>query len=71
MGIVGHDLRNPLTAIVTSAQLLLHYAGLNDRQSRVVRVLAMKADQPSPPTVYQSGGIGPKGAGGLIRWKVQ
>src|SRR5258706_6993506 len=29
VGIVGHDLRNPLTAIVTSAQLLLRHGGLD------------------------------------------
>ena len=41
VGIVGHDLRNPLTAILTSAQLLLRYGGLEPRQARVVdRVFA-------------------------------
>lgn len=41
VGIVGHDLRNPLTAILTSAQLLLRYGNLDARQSRVVtRVFA-------------------------------
>jgi PAS domain S-box-containing protein len=45
VGIVGHDLRNPLTAIVTSAQLLLRYSGLNDRQARVVRRISSSADR--------------------------
>lgn len=36
IGIVGHDLRNPLTAILTSVQLLLRYGGLEARQARVL-----------------------------------
>ncbi|MCA1827931.1 MAG: nitrogen regulation protein NR(II) [Myxococcales bacterium] len=45
IGVVGHDLRNPLTAIVTSAQLLLRYAGLSEKQSRVVGRIASSADR--------------------------
>ena len=45
IGVVGHDLRNPLTAIVTSAQLLLRYAGLSEKQSRVVGRIAASADR--------------------------
>jgi signal transduction histidine kinase len=43
LGIVSHDLRNPLTAIVTSAQLLLRYGELPDRQGRVVARIATSA----------------------------
>jgi len=45
LGIVSHDLRNPLTAIVTSAQLLLRYGELPDRQGRVVGRIATSADR--------------------------
>jgi PAS domain S-box-containing protein len=45
VGIVGHDLRNPLTAIVTSAQLLLRYGELPERQARVVARIASSADR--------------------------
>ncbi|TMA29799.1 MAG: PAS domain S-box protein [Deltaproteobacteria bacterium] len=45
IGIVGHDLRNPLTAIITSAQLLLLYSALNERQSRVVHRVAASAER--------------------------
>ena len=45
LGIVSHDLRNPLTAIVTSAQLLLRYGELPDRQGRVVARIATSADR--------------------------
>ena len=45
IGVVGHDLRNPLTAIVTSAQLLLRFAGLSEKQSRVVGRIASSADR--------------------------
>jgi len=45
IGVVGHDLRNPLTAIVTSAQLLLRYAGLSEKQSRVVGRISSSADR--------------------------
>src|SRR5438309_2606846 len=40
VGIVGHDLRNPLSAISTAAQLLLRY-GLSERQARTAsRIVA-------------------------------
>ena len=45
VSIVGHDLRNPLTAIITSAQLLLRYGGLNARQARVVGRVGSSADR--------------------------
>ena len=45
LGIVSHDLRNPLTAIVTSAQLLLRYGELPERQARVVARIASSADR--------------------------
>ena len=45
VGIVGHDLRNPLTAIVTSAQLLLRHGGLDQRQSRVAARISSAADR--------------------------
>ena len=43
VGVVGHDLRNPLTAILTSAQLLLRYGRLDDPQARVVNRIAASA----------------------------
>jgi PAS domain S-box-containing protein len=45
LGIVSHDLRNPLTAIVTSAQLLLRYGELPERQARVVARVSSSADR--------------------------
>jgi PAS domain S-box-containing protein len=45
VGVLGHDLRNPLTAIVTSAQLLLRYGDLPERQSKVVGRVATSADR--------------------------
>ena len=45
IGIVGHDLRNPLTAIVTSAQLLLRYGQLQEKQSKVVGRISSSADR--------------------------
>ena len=45
VGIVSHDLRNPLTAIVTSAQLLLRYGELPERQGRVVARISSSADR--------------------------
>ncbi|HWE24263.1 MAG TPA: PAS domain S-box protein, partial [Myxococcales bacterium] len=44
VGIVGHDLRNPLSAIATAAQLLLRY-GLTDRQARTASRIASTADR--------------------------
>src|SRR6185436_6215774 len=45
VGIVSHDLRNPLTAIVTSAELLLRYGELPERQARVVARIASSGDR--------------------------
>lgn len=45
IGIVGHDLRNPLTAIVTSAQLLLRYGNLGEKQARAVTRIGSSADR--------------------------
>jgi PAS domain S-box-containing protein len=45
VGIVSHDLRNPLTAILTSAQLLLRYGELPERQARVVARISSSADR--------------------------
>jgi len=45
VGIVGHDLRNPLTAIVTAAQLLLRHGGLSDRQARTVSRIAGSSER--------------------------
>jgi signal transduction histidine kinase len=45
IGVVGHDLRNPLTAILASAQLLLRFAGLNEKQARVVGRISASADR--------------------------
>jgi signal transduction histidine kinase len=45
VGIVGHDLRNPLTAILTSAQLLLRHGGLSDRQARAITRIAHSAER--------------------------
>ena len=45
VGIVSHDLRNPLTAIVTSAELLLRYGELPERQARVVARIGSSADR--------------------------
>src|SRR5467141_2066570 len=45
LGIVSHDLRNPLTAIVTSAQLLLRYGELPELQARVMARISSSADR--------------------------
>jgi len=45
VGILGHELRNPLTAIVTSAQLLLRYGQLVERQAKVVGRITASADR--------------------------
>jgi PAS domain S-box-containing protein len=45
VGIVSHDLRNPLTAILTSAQLLQRYGELPERQARVVTRISSSADR--------------------------
>jgi sigma-B regulation protein RsbU (phosphoserine phosphatase) len=44
VGIVGHDLRNPLSAISTAAQLLLRH-GLSDRQARTATRVAQTAER--------------------------
>jgi PAS domain S-box-containing protein len=44
VGIVGHDLRNPLSAISTAAQLLLRY-GLSERQARTAGRIVSTADR--------------------------
>jgi PAS domain S-box-containing protein len=45
VGTVGHDLRNPLTAIHTAAQLLLRHGGLADRQARTVARIAASSER--------------------------
>src|SRR5207253_9825222 len=45
VGIVGHDLRNPLTAILTSAQLLLRHGELSAKQARVVARVQSSAER--------------------------
>jgi PAS domain S-box-containing protein len=45
VGIVSHDLRNPLTAILTSAQLLQRYGELPERQARVAARISSSADR--------------------------
>ncbi len=45
VGIVSHDLRNPLTAILTSAQLLQRYGELPERQARVALRISSSADR--------------------------
>jgi PAS domain S-box-containing protein len=45
VGIVGHDLRNPLTAILTAAQLLLRHGGLLERQARTVSRIAASSER--------------------------
>jgi PAS domain S-box-containing protein len=45
VGIVGHDLRNPLSAIVTAAQLLLRHGSLPERHSRAVSRILTSGDR--------------------------
>jgi PAS domain S-box-containing protein len=45
VGIVGHDLRNPLSAILTASELLLRHGGLADRQARAVTRIAASAER--------------------------
>jgi signal transduction histidine kinase len=47
IGVVGHDLRNPLSAIRTGAQLLRKRASLDDRDVAVVDRIAASADRMS------------------------
>jgi phosphoserine phosphatase RsbU/P len=43
LGIVGHDLRNPLTTIVSAAELLLRREGLGARETELARKIARSA----------------------------
>jgi PAS domain S-box-containing protein len=45
VGIVGHDLRNPLSAIVTAAQLLIRHGSLPERHSRAVSRILSSGDR--------------------------
>ena len=45
LGIVGHDLRNPLSAITTSAQLLLRQAGGDAAATRLGERILANADR--------------------------
>jgi signal transduction histidine kinase len=45
MGIVSHDLRNPLAAISISAGLLLREGGLSERQERLIAGMATSAER--------------------------
>jgi PAS domain S-box-containing protein len=45
VGIVGHDLRNPLSAIVTAAQLLLRHGSLPERHSRAISRILSSGDR--------------------------
>jgi len=45
VGIVGHDLRNPLTAILSAAQLLLRHGGLSERHARTVARIAASSER--------------------------
>jgi len=45
VGIVGHDLRNPLSAIVTAAQLLLRHGSLSERHSRAISRILSSGDR--------------------------
>jgi signal transduction histidine kinase len=43
IGIVGHDLRNPLNAIMLAAHLLLHPEGLGEREAELARKITRSA----------------------------
>jgi len=45
LGIVGHDLRNPLQAISGNAGLLLRYGGLTEPQRKAVNRISISADR--------------------------
>jgi signal transduction histidine kinase len=45
IGIVSHDLRNPLAGILTSASLLLRMGGLDDRQARALARIVSSAQR--------------------------
>ena len=43
IGIIGHDLRNPLSTIVMGAHFLLHSEGLGEKETEVARKIARNA----------------------------
>ncbi len=45
LGIVGHDLRNPLQAISGNAGLLLRYGGLTEPQRKAINRISISADR--------------------------
>jgi phosphoserine phosphatase RsbU/P len=45
LGILGHDLRNPLQAISGNAALLLRYGGLSEPQRKAVNRISISADR--------------------------
>jgi len=45
LGILGHDLRNPLQAISGNAALLLRYGGLSEQQGRAVHRIVHSSDR--------------------------
>ncbi|MFY0583806.1 ATP-binding protein [Cystobacter fuscus] len=45
LGILGHDLRNPLQAITGNAALLLRYGGLSDPQRKAVHRISNSAER--------------------------
>lgn len=45
LGILGHDLRNPLQAISGNAALLLRYGGLSDPQRKAVHRISSSSDR--------------------------
>jgi phosphoserine phosphatase RsbU/P len=47
LGILGHDLRNPLQAIAGNAGLLLRYGGLTEPQRKAINRISISADRMS------------------------
>jgi signal transduction histidine kinase len=45
LGILGHDLRNPLQAITGNAALLMRYGGLSEPQLKAVNRISISADR--------------------------
>jgi signal transduction histidine kinase len=45
LGILGHDLRNPLQAIAGNAGLLLRYGGLTEPQRKAINRISISADR--------------------------
>ena len=45
IGIVGHDLRNPLSTILLGTHILLHKEGLGEKETEVARRIARSAQQ--------------------------